>query len=179
LESPGDLEEKLKSDEKNAVILGRLCSLYRKDDPAKSLEYCKRAYESEPDNINHVIGFGAALVQAEKFDAAVSLFRQVLEVVPDNYTAHANLAIALFKLERFEEAKAEYLWLTKKQPDLPIAYYFLGITHDRLKEYIDAMANYQQFLRIADQDLNKVEIEKVNLRLPSLQKLIKQGKGKK
>lgn len=178
-ESAEDLEKKLETDEKNAVILGRLCSLYRAENPTKSLEYCKRAYEAEPDNINHVIGFGAALVQAKQYEAAVSLIRQVLEVVPENYTAHANLAIALFQLNRFEEAKAEYLWLTKKQPDLPVAYYFLAITHDRLKEYLDAMANYQQFLRLADPVENKDEIEKVNLRIPALEKFIKKGMGKK
>ncbi len=40
------------------------------------------------------------------------------------------------------------------------------------------MANYQQFLKIADPNDNKLEIEKVNLRLPTLEKLIKK-KGKK
>lgn len=177
-ESAEDLENQLKADEKNAAILGRLCYLYWAEDPAKSLDYCKRAYEAESNNINYVIGFAAALVQAKKFEAAVQILRQVLDVVPDNYTARANLAIALFQLNRFEEAKAEYEWLTRKQPDLPIAFYFLAITHDRLKEYIDAMANYQQFLRLADSEKNKVEIEMVNLRMPALQKFIKQGKGK-
>ena len=46
-------------------------------------------------------------------------------------------------------------------------------------EFVDASANYQQFLRIADPESSKLEIEKVNLRLPALQKLIKDGKGKK
>jgi hypothetical protein len=56
---------------------------------------------------------------------------------------------------------------------LAIVHYFLGITHDQLNEYLDAMANYQQFLRLADAAQNKLEIEKVNLRLPILQKQIK------
>jgi hypothetical protein len=44
---------------------------------------------------------------------------------------------------------------------------------------MDAMANYQLFLKYADAEKNKLEIEKVNLRLPSLQKQIKEKKGKK
>jgi len=44
---------------------------------------------------------------------------------------------------------------------------------------MDAMANYQQYLRLADPAENKLDIDKVNLRLPSLQKAIKEGKGKK
>jgi hypothetical protein len=59
---------------------------------------------------------------------------------------------------------------------LAIAYYFLAIAHDNLGEYMDAMANYQQFLKLADATSNKLEIEKVNLRLPVLQKQIKEKK---
>lgn len=178
-EDPAQLEKQLETDEKNAVILGRLCVLFRKENPTKALDYCRRAYEAEPDNLSHAVGYGAALVQAQQFPGAVNLLRRILEIAPDNFTAHANLATALFQLKRFEEAKTEYLWIIQHQPDLAIAYYFLAISHDSLEEYLDAMANYQQFLRVADEEQNKLEIEKVNLRLPGLQRLIKQGKGKK
>jgi len=178
-ESVADLEKQLETNAKNASILGRLCSLLRTENPLKSLDYCRRAYEAEPTNLNYVVGFGAALVQAKQFENAVTIFRKIIAAAPDNYTAHANLAISLFQLKRFEEAKTEYRWLAEKQPDLAITYYFLGIIHDQLTEYMDAMANYQQFLRLADVDKNKLEIEKVNLRLPTLQKQIKDKKGKK
>lgn len=174
-----ELEKQLEKDQKNGVILGRLCALLRKDNPLKALEYCRRASEAEPDNLNHAIGFGAALVQAKQYENAVALYRKILQIAPDNYTAHANLATALFQLKKYEEAIAEFSWLSQKQPDLPVTYYFLAISHDNLEEYLDAMANYQQFLRLADPAQNQLEIEKVNLRLPSLQKLIKQNAGKK
>lgn len=171
-----DLEKQLAKNEKDAVILGRLCALLRKDNPNKALDYCRRASEAEPNNINHAVGFGAALVQVKRFDDAVSLFRKITQFAPDNYTAHANLATALFELKRFEEAKPEYIWLSKKQPDLAITYFFLAILHDNLGQYIDAMANYQLFLKLADATRNKLEIEKVELRLPSLQRQIKSKK---
>jgi hypothetical protein len=44
---------------------------------------------------------------------------------------------------------------------------------------MDAMANYQQFLKLANPEESKLEIEKVNLRLPALQKLVKQSGRKK
>jgi len=174
-----DLEKQLETDAKNASILGRLCSLLRTENPLKALEYCRRAYDAEPTNLNYVIGFGAALVQAKQYESAVNIFRKIIAAAPDNYTAHANLAVALFQLKRFNEAKTEYLWVSEKQPDLAITYYFLGIIHDQLTEYADAMANYQQFLRLADSEKSKLEIDKVNLRLPTLQKQIKDKKGKK
>lgn len=173
------LEKQLAEDPKNPAALGRLCSLLRVKDPIRALEYCRKASEAEPDNINHAIGYGAALLQAKEYDKAVAIFRRLLQIVPENSTAHANLAAALFQLKRYEEAKNEYKWLIERQPGLSVAYYFLGISHDQLEEYVDAMANYQQFLRMADPEVNKLEIEKVNLRLPILQKQIRSGKGKR
>ena len=168
-----ELDKQLVADAKNPVILGRLCSAYRVSDPLVALDFCRRASEAEPSNVNHAVGFGAALVQAKQFDRAVIVLRRIIEIAPDNSTAHANLATALFELKRYAEAKAEYTWLTTKQPNLAAAYFFLAITHDRLNEYADAVVNYQQYLRIADPVANKLDIEKINLRLPALQKKIK------
>ncbi|MGQ0541610.1 MAG: tetratricopeptide repeat protein [Blastocatellia bacterium] len=173
------LEKQLEGDPANATVLGRLCSLYRIENPGKSLEYCRRASEADPNNINHAVGYGAALVQAKSYLSAVDLFKKLTVVAPDNSTIRANLATALFQLKRFAEAKTEYQWLVEKQPGLAAAYYFLAVTHDQLGEFLDAMANYQQYIRLADATANKLEIEKVNLRLPILQKQIKDGKGKK
>ena len=173
------LEKQLEENPANAAILGRLCSVLRIENPTKALDYCRKASEAEPGNIGHAIGYGAALVQAKFYVEAINVLRRLLTFAPDNSTVHANLATALFQLKRFAEAKAEYQWLIEKQPTLAAAYYLLGITHDRLGEYPDALANYQQFMRLADADKNKLDIEKVNLRLPTLQKQIKDGKGKK
>lgn len=171
--SSADLEKQLESDPKSVSILGRLCSLLRRDAPLKAVEYCRQALEAEPANVARVIGYGAALVQARQFEKAVILLRKLNEVAPDNSTAHANLATALFELKRYAEAKVEYEWLAAKQPDLAVTYYFLAICHDQLRDFPDALVNYQQFLRLADPAANKLEIDKVNLRLPELRKQIK------
>jgi tetratricopeptide (TPR) repeat protein len=176
---PAKLEQQLETDPNNVAALGKLCSLLRLSDPPKALAYCRRAYENEPGNVEFVVGYGAALVQTREYASAVNLFKRILEVVPDNYSAHANLAISLFQLKRFEEAKTEYRWLAEKQPQNAIAHYFLGIVHDQLAEYVDALASYQQFLKLANPDLNKLEIDKVNLRIPGLLKQIKEKKGKR
>lgn len=172
------LEKQLEENEKNVAVLGRLCVVTRKI-PAKALDYCKRAYDLEPTNIGHAIGYGAALVQARQFGPAVTLLSKILQIEPENYAAHANLAAALFELKRFAEAQREYTWITKVKPDLAITYYFLAITHDNLGEYQQALIDYQNFLRLADANLNQLEIDKVNLRLPGLQRQIKEGRGVK
>ncbi|HEX6125202.1 MAG TPA: tetratricopeptide repeat protein [Pyrinomonadaceae bacterium] len=176
---PADLEKQLGSDPTNAIALSKLCTAYRTSDPAKAMEYCRRASEAAPNDVQPVIGYGAALVQAKRYEEAVVIFRKLLAMVPNNSTARANLATALFQLKRYPEAKIEFRWLTDNQPDQAIAYYFLGIVHDQLLELADAAANYQQFLRLADPESSKLEIEKVNLRLPVIYNLLKEGKGKK
>ena len=177
--NPAGLEKQLENDARNATILGRLCSLYRRENPAKALAFCRRANEAEPTNMNHAIGYGAALVQAKQFDSAVNILQKIVAIVPDNATAHANLGTALFQLKRHPEAKEQFEWLTAAQPRAAGAYLFLGIVYDELNEYLDAAANYQQYLKLADAVENKLDIEKVNLRMPQIQRLIKEGKGKK
>ena len=177
-ENSAELEKQLEKNTSDPFILGRLCSLLRTSNPVKALDMCRRASEADPNNLNHAIGYGAALVQAKMYVEAVELLRRLQTMSPDNVTIRANLATALFQLNRFPEAKLEYQWITERQPASPIAFYFLAITHDHLAEYLDAMANYQQFLRIADAEKNKLEIEKVNLRLPGLDKQLKEKKGK-
>lgn len=173
------LEAKILRTPDDADALAQLCVALRVPNPTRALEYCRRASTLEPNEMSHAVNFGAALVQANRYDEAVALFRKLLTLQPEHATARANLATALFQLKRYPEAKTEFRWLTEKQPDNAVSYYFLGIIHDQLEEYLDAMANYRQFLKLADPEASKLDLEKVNLRLPSLQKQIKDGKGKK
>ena len=172
------LEAKVQRTPDDANALSKLCHGYRVSNPAKAIEYCRRASELEPNEIGHAIGFGAALVQAKQYYPAVGLFQKLLTITPENATIRANLATALFQLKRLPEAKAEFRWLTEKQPESPAAYYFLAIVHDQLGEYLDALANYQLFLKRADAEKDKLDIDRVNLRLPAVQKMVKE-KGKK
>jgi tetratricopeptide (TPR) repeat protein len=173
------LEAKARRTPNDVNALSKLCVGFRVLNPGKALEYCRRASILEPNEVSHAVNFGAALVQAKRFEEAVGLFRKLLTIQPEHATARANLATALYQLKRFPEAKTEFAWLTEKQPGSAAAFLFLAIIHDQLQEYFDAMANYQQFLKLADPEANKLDIEKVNLRLPPLQKQIKAGKGKK
>jgi tetratricopeptide (TPR) repeat protein len=175
---PAELEKQLVADPKNQILLRNLCSSYRIKDPSKALEYCRQAVAADPTRIENAIGFGGALIQAKRFDEAIVLFKKLVVTAPDNSTIRANLATALFFSRKYAEAKPEYRWLTEHQPNLAAAYYFLALTHDQLGEFADAMANYQQFLRLADKKSSE-EVEKVNLRLPGLQKQLRSGKGKR
>jgi tetratricopeptide (TPR) repeat protein len=176
--SPEALEKALVQQPNDAFILGKLCSAYRITAPDKALDYCRRALDVEPSNINFATGFGAALLQAKRYEDAVTVLKRLAAAAPESATVHANLGTALFQLKRFAEAKAEYQWLTAHDPVPPVAYYFLAICHDQLGEFMDAGANYNLFLKYADASQNQLEIDKVKLRLPILEKQIKQNGGR-
>lgn len=169
----------LEKNPRNALLLARLGASYRSDDPSRSLDYYSRAAALEPANVEYATGYAAALVQARRFAEAATLLNHVISKNPQHYTAHANLATALYELKRYAEALPEYQWLLQAKPDLVVAYYFIATAHDYLGEYPEALAAYETFLLRADASTNKLEIEKVKLRLPGLRKQIQLGEGVK
>jgi tetratricopeptide (TPR) repeat protein len=173
------LEDLLQRDPKNASLLARLGSAYRRVDPTKSITYYRRAIQIEPKNLKYQTGYAASLVQLRHFDEAVAILSNIIVAQPDDYTAHANLALALYELKRFAEALPEYEWLAKARPEIAATYFFIATAHDNLGEYPQALEAYQQFLSHADAANNKLEIEKVNLRLPTLRAQIQRGQGAK
>ena len=161
------------------MLLGRLGASYRTDDPARSLEFYKKASEIQPDAPEYALGYGAALVQARRFPQAAFVLQQVVKADPENYLAHANLATALYEAKRYQEAIPEYQWILTAKPEAVIAHYFIATSHDYLGEYPEALASYEKFLAVADAKTNQLEIEKIKLRLPTLQRQIKLGEGVK
>jgi tetratricopeptide (TPR) repeat protein len=172
-------EELLKQQPRNAGIIECLGAALRTTDPVRSLELYRQAVEIEPGNVRYATGYAAALVQARRFAEAAVILRRILDIQPDNLVAHTNLATALYELKQFPAALAEFNWLVEKKPDLVVAYFFIATAHDFLGEYRDALAAYETFLSKADAQKNQLEIDKVNLRLPSLRNQVKRGEGVK
>lgn len=172
-------EELLKQQPREATLLECLGAALRISDPARSLELYRQAVEIEPSNIRYATGYAAALVQARRFAEAAAILRRIIGIQPDNFAAHTNLATALYELKQFPAALAEFKWLVETKPDLSVAYYFIATAHDFLGEYTDALAAYETFLVRANAQKNQLEIDKVNLRLPSLRNQIKRGEGAK
>ena len=178
-ESRASLEKLIASDAKNAAALACLGTIYRTSDPQRSLEYFRRANEVDQRKADYAVGYGAALVQLRQFDKAAAILQRVVELSPEHYEAHANLAAALYELKLYKQAVVEYKWIGQARPGLAIVHFFIGTAHDRLGEYEEALAAYEAFLTAADPTVNRLEMDKVNLRLPSLRNQIKRGEGAK
>ena len=173
------LEKLLEKNPRNAALLGRLGASYRTDDPARSLEFYRRAAEIEPQSAEYAIGYAAALVQTRRFADATRILKLVVQHNPQNYPARANLATALYESKRYNEAIPEYQWILGTKPEIVVAHYFIATSHDYLGEYPEALASYEKFLATADAKTNQLEIDKVKLRLPSLRRQIQLGEGAK
>jgi len=173
------LEKLLEKNPRSAMLLGRLGASYRTDDPARSLDYYRRASEIQPDAPDYALGYAAALVQARRFPEAAGILRQVVKASPDNYPAHANLATALYEAKRYQEAIPEYEWIVSAKPEVSVVHYFIATSHDYLGEYPEALRSYEKFLSVADPKTNQLEIDKVKLRLPTLRRQIQLGEGAK
>ena len=173
------LEKLLAKNPRNAALLGRLGASYRTDDPARSLDFYRRASELQPEAPEYAIGYASALVQARRFGDAAQILQKVVRLNPQNYAARANLATALYESKRYSEAIPEYEWILSAKPDIAVAHYFIATSHDYLGEYPEALASYEKFLATADTKTNQLEIDKVKLRLPSLRRQIQLGEGAK
>ena len=173
------LEKLLEKNPRSALLLSRLGASYRTDDPARSLDYYRRAAEIQPDAPEYALGYAAALVQARRFAEAVGILRQVVKAKPDSYVARANLATALYEAKRYADAIPEYEWILTAKPEIVVAHYFIATSHDYLGEYPEALVSYEKFLSVADPKTNQLEIDKVKLRLPTLRRQIQLGEGVK
>ncbi len=173
------IEKLLAQGTADAALYARLGESYRTTNPAHALQLFRRAAELEPRNADYATGYAAALVQSRRFIEARDILRRIIGASPDNYAAHANLATALYELKTYAEALPEYEWIAHAKPDLAATYFFIGSAHDFIGELPEALAAYEKFLARADAQVNKLEIEKVELRLPTLRNQIKQRVGMK
>lgn len=120
-----------------------------------------------------------ALLRDGKYPDAAAAYREILKKEPNSYPAHAGLATALFKLDQFAEAAQHFVIVLNQRSDVPATYFFLGVCFDKLGDYPQALKAYEAFLAIAKPEQNRLEIDKVNLRLPSLKRQAEQSKPKK
>jgi tetratricopeptide (TPR) repeat protein len=185
-EAIAELESLVKAEPNRADLRAQLAELYlQRAQPEKGLEQYLAAAKIEPAQPTHQIGAAVSLVRLGRFQDAAGAARQALALNPKEDVAifaRTNLATALFKLDDFQNALGEYIRIfdyQRKRGDrkrTALTLYFLGICFDKLGDYEQALKAYEQFMTLASAE-NKLEIDKVNLRLPSLRKQIKDGKG--
>jgi tetratricopeptide (TPR) repeat protein len=82
---------------------------------------------------------GMKALEANRFDAAVTSFRQAVEKEPRDYAAHFHLALAYSLLKNDTDAAIEYRKTLELKPGLFEAQLNLGIVLVRNKQFADAV----------------------------------------
>lgn len=183
-EAISQLDELIKAEPNRADLRAQMGELLVRNQPERALEQYLLAARIEPNRVSHRIGAGSALVRLRRMPEAIGVLRTALTMSPTDdiaYYAHTNLGTALYELNDFAAAIPEFRWILEHQTDekrIPITLYFLAICLDRTGDYEEALKVYQQFLSRATEG-NQLEIDKVKLRLPVIQKQIREGKGRK
>jgi tetratricopeptide (TPR) repeat protein len=144
--------------------------------PELAVGYYQKALTLDPSNNNARVQLGAALVRAMRYEEALPVLTDSIMREEGNYTAHANLATALFKLKRYPDAAREFIRVLRAKPEIAASYYFLAISLDKLGDCQQALKAYTEFVRRADADKQKNEVEEGNTRIAALQRLISEKK---
>ena len=160
----------------DAKLLARAGDFFFKEKPAQAADYYRRSIEADPKDNRARVQLGASLVRSLQVEAAVPVLTDAISREPDNYAAHASLATALFKQRRYPEAAREFIWLIRVRPETTASYYFLAISLDHLGDCEKAYRSYQEFVRRAEPNANRMELEEANARSSQLQRLIRERK---
>jgi tetratricopeptide (TPR) repeat protein len=76
----------------------------------------KRTLEIDPDYVPAYLNWGGALYAKGRYEEAIQLYRQAIDINPLNASLHYSLSVALDKIDRKQEAEAELTLAAKIDP---------------------------------------------------------------
>ena len=119
---------------------------FLKEDFAKCSEYLNKIIDTEvyADKINYNLLKGDIYTKTDKFDSAVGVFTEVLEVIPDNSHALVGRSLASANLGDMTSALADLEAFLDGKSEDPALYISAGRVYFILKQYVSAE---QMFLK--------------------------------
>ena len=91
------------------------CNLLTNEEPDKALSYCDRALLNGK-NAAFLSAKAVALMQLERYDEAIDLFTQALDILPQSVSSLSGRGYALLKAERYDEATRDLVLATRLDP---------------------------------------------------------------
>ena len=95
-----------------------------------------------------------ALVQADKPEQAIPIYRDLVAAFPKMPALRVNLAVAQFKAGRYQEVVDECRALVEQQPELFTAWLFLGASELKLGQAAGAVEALRKAAALQPGDLN-------------------------
>jgi tetratricopeptide (TPR) repeat protein len=88
------------------------------------------------------------LYEAEKYEAALSVFEKTVEIDPSYADGYYNLGLVLKQLHRLPESIKAYKKALKLNPDNPTIYQNLGVAYIVFGSYNEAIEIWQKGLQL-------------------------------
>lgn len=107
----------------------------------------QREIHDHPHQVNAFNALGVALVNQQRHEEALAIFKQAAELNPQSIEAHNNIGNVLMELHRDEEAIPHFRSVIASNPRLAEAHHNLGLARYRLKRYDEAVASFECALR--------------------------------
>ena len=119
---------------------------FLKRDFAKCNEYLNKIIETEvyADKINYKLLKGDIFLETNKFDNAITIFTEILEVIPDNSRALVGRSLASANKGDMTSALSDLETFLSRECDDPALYISAGKVYFLLKQYMSAE---QMFLK--------------------------------
>ena len=112
----------------------------------------ERAITLDPAAVDSHDFFGIALLQLERWEAAVAAYRAAIAADPTRYDSYDRLGMALMRLGRWDEVVATYhMALTIDAGRYP-AHHRLGIALLQLRRWDDAVESFRRAIQLAGRD---------------------------
>ena len=117
-------------------------------DHNRALEIFNKVLESEPKNVDALIGQGKTLYQIKKYKESESVFRKSVQLAPENYECQLGLGKAVWGQDRNEES-IPLMDKAIQLHDEPFeALLISGLAHKTLKKYEAAIPFFNKAIEI-------------------------------
>lgn len=115
----------------------------------QSRELLKYINEKETDEL---LTKAVAMYDEAKYEDAIALFTQILDVNSTNATVYYYRAMSFDALKDYAKAISDYKSTLKYAPEMYISYYSLGVDYDALGDYQLAKENYKKYVQNTFED---------------------------
>ena len=127
-------------------------SYYLAGNFSKTAEVFHPFFKTPPDDPALLFAWGTALVRIHQSDAAMQIFRRLLEQNSSNPDVHLLLGQAHAQQEDYPSALAELRTAMQLDPRLPDAHYYTGLVHLHQSEFELAAQEFRAELQLRPSD---------------------------
>lgn len=143
------LKEALKSDEHSPYLLMKLSHvLLEQGKEEEALSFAQKATSIDPEDTDAKKLLAGIYSRLQKFELAISQYREILEGDPKNTEARLRLSTLFIRLKDFDSALGHLSILIAGDPGLLIAHYYMGRVNLERDEYSSAEKAFLRVLEI-------------------------------